>query len=185
MGSPNRRYSEAGHIYDQLRWFDCPSDTKLSAYLVNQTIPVDEDLRIQILVYNRGSGNITCDIYMGIETTDLKQCFTGKIKDIPPGHVGWEIYLLSTYGRSIGEHNLGIFCEPHGRSYYAKGVGKAVFGVATGYWAGKKVGGLSAKFRIANNLACPRCGRNLQFKKGDQRNSPGWYCDNCRGYLEV
>lgn len=106
MGSPSRRYSEASHVYDRLRWFDCPSNTKVSAYLRNSILPVGEDLRVQVLVHNRGTGNITCSVYMGIEAKDLKHCFTGKIEDIPPRYVGWDIYLLSTYGRSLGEHEL-------------------------------------------------------------------------------
>jgi hypothetical protein len=144
---------------------------------------VNEDLRVQVLVHNKGTGTITCGVYVGIETANLEQCFTGKVEDIPPGHVGWEIYLLSTYGRTVGRHALGVFCEPHGDSYYAKRVGKAALGFATGYWAGKKVGGLSAKFEIVNVMHCPQCGRNLRFRHDDPRNSPGWFCDNCRGWL--
>ncbi|MBA3044642.1 MAG: hypothetical protein KKH41_01790 [Candidatus Thermoplasmatota archaeon] len=168
-------------MYGDLNWFDAPNDVKMSVYIKNRIIPQGEKLTCQLILWNRSASSISANVYLDINNSgDLKCCTQDKMNDIQPGNIAYDMWTLGTDKRSVGDHQIGFFCEPKSGAYYGKTAGRYALGALVGIRPGKSVGGFSTKYRIVNGIDCPQCKKSLLWKKEPKT---GWYCDHCDGWL--
>ena len=163
---------------NDLQWIDCPEDVRFTAFLPYVNVPHERKCKIPVtvVVNNRGSDDINCEIYIGVDPKQLSDCIHSKTGNIPAGRLWYSRALFPAKKLKEGLHEMALACEPRTSSFHTKRVGKTALGLATGVWLGKKLSALKLSLNLVENMACPLCSMPMQFRLDDPLYPDGWYC---------
>ncbi|MHA1193245.1 MAG: hypothetical protein ACTSP9_13265 [Promethearchaeota archaeon] len=179
--SPIANWEEKKEIYSKLNWRELAPTIYMTLFIRMRYLPSGESVRVQVILRNENAPPISSKIFVGPDTKEIKDCYSDKVDTIDPGTVWWNIYnipMKSRKHKKLGEHKMGVYVKLKTAKAIAGATARATIGLLTGIKLGKKIHGMSTKFKVVNSMPCPTCKKPMNFAR-DQVARAYWSCNAC------